>query len=198
MLIANQDEVLKTIYKYHPKISNKCLVKKRILYKYKCMKAFLSRRFLTTIRMKIQSIFDSYYIIDWTDKREYDCIQFKILLHEYTPLLDDDIDLIRHLGGTRQDLRIYVSVLGKYYFCNIEETSYDENTNTWSVCDKVCNESQIKSKINDLEEFFHSTNYMKITTKQARSMVPEIRLKYIEPGNARVFDCLFTQIDGLL
>lgn len=50
-----------------------------------------------------------YHVKSWTDMEDLKCFEYRILLHEHQPIMDDDIELIQSLGGERRDLFIFVS-----------------------------------------------------------------------------------------
>lgn len=86
---------------------------------------------VTKINQEIRSLFSEYAIIDWTDEDSC-CYEQHILLRERQEILDDDIELIMTLGGKREDLRIFFSVIDKFYYYFLERTEYNSSNNIWN------------------------------------------------------------------
>lgn len=203
MLNADNKEIYDIINRYypnkkHPKPLKFRIRKENVLRKFMYCKAFCNRSIFNATYNHLRKIFPNNEIIDWTDRKVYDCWQFKVLMHENQDLLDDDIELIRALNNQRKDLRIFISVLGKYYYYYIEETTYDADLDLWEVYNAFEIPDNIKEQVESLQSFFETQGYSYVTDMQAKQEAKNIHTEYIEYGKACVFDCLFTQIDGLL
>lgn len=201
MLIANITEIKNTIYKHYPKIDEKQWIsRKKILHIIKTVRARFNIALQRKIRRYLEECFNEYSIIDWIDREEYDCYQYKVLIAKNQDILDDDVELQKTLNGVRQDLRIYISVLDKYYFLNVEEWVYREKEdimNQWELHNIQCIDEEFNKCIAEFEKKIQEYGYKKIMWDEASVLIDDVELKYIEVGNARVFECLFTQIDGV-
>ena len=118
----NNSSILKKIYKYYPLVYEESGTNKVKLRKDKIEQKIIYKKKLLT---KIITIAKGYKVVDWTDT-ETCCYEFKILLHKYTALLDDDKMLIKNLNGERKDLRIFISVLEPYYCILNSAKNYNE------------------------------------------------------------------------
>lgn len=112
--------------------------------------------------------------------------------------MDDDKQLMLSLNGYRVDFRIFISVLGPFYFYYINETYYDPVTNNWSfaIGKDYSPDPEIEERISLIQLMMQEKGYTLITEEQANRILLDIDTEYIEKGSCRVFDCLFTQIDG--
>ena len=124
--MENLLEIEERIYYYYSK--EKMNVQEKIRQKSMKEQSDLE---IIEIKKEIKSLFSEYAIIDWTDE-ESCCYELDILMHEMQKILDDDIELITLLGGERKDLRVFFSVIGKYYYRFLERTEYNFLSKTWS------------------------------------------------------------------
>ena len=58
---------------------------------------------------------------DFTNLADNSCYQAEIFLHKNIPFLEDDEALLTRLGSPRLLLRLFVSVLGPFYHCYVEQ-----------------------------------------------------------------------------
>lgn len=141
---------------------------------------------------KIKCLCCNYAVVDWMDEDSC-CNELKILLHEKQEILDDDIELIGILGGEREDLRIFFSVLEKYYYMFLEKTKYNPVEKKWDFY-IIQNYSKEQEKlVKRIEDYLYMMKWMKITDMVARSKIPDIETELKELGQVTVFDCLFTE-----
>ena len=56
---------------------------------------------------ELSALAPEFAMKDWTDASSC-CVEYKWLLHENQPLLDDDTELMAALGGLRRDLYLFV------------------------------------------------------------------------------------------
>lgn len=190
--------LLKNIYKYYPlNIEEElCTVpKKEKLRKEKISnKGSLKEK---EIFGEILSILDNYAVIDWTDP-ETCCYELKVLLHEKQEILDDDKILIERLGGTRNDLRIFISVLEPYYYMFIEKTEYDKVRDKWKFKTIEIYSELEKELLRKISRCLGKCGYKSISRDDARIIVPKVQTEIKIFGKANVFDCLFTDMVSIL
>ena len=184
--MENLLEIEERIYYYYSK--EKMNVQEKIRQKSMKEQSDLE---IIEIKKEIKSLFSEYAIIDWTDE-ESCCYELDILMHEMQKILDDDIELITLLGGERKDLRVFFSVIGKYYYRFLERTEYNFLSKTWSFFTINNYSKKQKQLVKILDDYMHMRKWIKITDSVARIKIPKIEteLKYI--GQTTVFDCLFT------
>lgn len=202
MLIADKHKILKTIYYFFP---HNCKWDK-FVYKFRKESYYRKRNYRRAknnqpyeneLYAKLSKIFSYYAVTRWTDVEEYDCYQYKILLHRNQEVLDDDVELIGVLGGLKRELRIYFSTLDNFYYYYIRETQYDISMDHWIFRNIFEIPSLLSKEVKCLNDFLESKCYYKVTDEQAQTVIPNIETEYFRGGTVRIFDCLFTQIDGL-
>ncbi|MBQ3583245.1 MAG: hypothetical protein IJA27_00865 [Lachnospiraceae bacterium] len=142
----------------------------------------------------VESVFDGYYIKKWTNT-EQPSIHYSVLLHKNQPILDDDVELLEALNGKRMDLEIYVSLLTKsYYLYGLETRKQGE---LWEF--DVFDFSLIieKEKMNNLVQMFSEKGYSKLSKECVNENVPLIETELHEEGEAKVFQCLFSELERI-
>lgn len=128
--------LLKNIYKYYPQNAaygtkeyyNSPENKNREM---KLAEKNEIRRNIILFEDILNRVYPSFNVIDWTNYEETSCIEFKVLLKDNQDTMDDDIELIKAIGGKRLDLCVYVSCLAPFFYYSIVETFYEENSNKW-------------------------------------------------------------------
>ncbi|MGE8205302.1 hypothetical protein ACQKP0_12115 [Heyndrickxia sp. NPDC080065] len=136
--------------------------------------------------------FLEYKIIDWTNEENIDCIDFKILMHNNQDILDDDIILIKRLGGTRKDLRVFVSLLDKFYTLFYDYSFINEINNNWTF-----KREYIESSIVQSFEFYKEMEmlgYTFIEDQILNKKIVDVETEVIEKGEVKLFNLLFTDM----
>ncbi len=182
--------ILRKIYKYYPLVYEQSNTKKVKLRKKKIEQKVLYKKKLLT---KIITIAKGYEVVDWTDS-ETCCYEFKILLHKYIDLMDDDKMLIKSLNGERKDLRIFISVLEPYYYMFIEKTSYFDSEDKWEFSTEKSNISEYEKLMGEIISYLSKKGYIGLSHSDVLMLVPEVETTYKEVDNVTVFDCLFTDL----
>ena len=186
------NNVVSIIYKYYPKGlrygSNEYLNSQEYLNriaKYKSS-TFLEDDFYKMIKDNLKE----YHVKSWTDMEDFKCFEYRILLHENHPIMDDDIELIKSLGGERRDLFVFVSALTKkyFYFINISKCN---STNSWSFTSSYEFNINIISKINDL---FQDCGYSSLDRQQITYRIDDVETEFCNLGEVNVFASLFTDV----
>lgn len=132
-----------------------------------------------------------YKVVDWIDE-ESCCYEFKILLHENQEILDDDIELIRILGGERNDLRIFFSIFDKFYYMFLEKTEYDFLRKKWYFYTIKKYSQKQKQIVQQIVDYMDRMKWTRISDSVAGTRIPDIKLELKRAGQATVFNCLFT------
>ena len=146
------------------------------------------------IEDNLRTIFKDYIVFDWTDLKNYNCYEYRILLHKNQPILDDDIKLITMLKNERLDLFIFISILEKYYYVQFNKTIYDLKTNKWifKILDKY--PENLKMELDNLKKFFSSEGYIELTESIIKEKVNSVETELDETGESTVFSCIFTDV----
>ncbi len=195
-------KILNQIYKYYPKNmffntekyqnSNEYL---RQLKKRKI--AYGNLEYKYCIENKLRIIFKDYVVSDWTDLKNYNCYEYRILLHKNQPILDDDINLMTMLKNERLDLFIFISILEKYYYIQFNETKYEAKDNKWifKILEKY--PGNFETELNKLKKTFSLEDYTELTEKIVKEKVDCIETELGEMGETTIFSCIFTDIIGI-
>lgn len=150
----------------------------------------------------ICSIFPQYYVWRWTGKvqRTYPSIHFSVLLHENQPILDDNIELIKVLGGRKFNLEIFISRISKFYYVYTNEDIYDENKTEnagWSFDSHsetfILKKKDLKQLYKKLEE----KGLIRLNRKIAHMEVPFINTELlpVKEHKVEIFNCLFSDME---
>ncbi len=69
---------------------------------------------------EIKSVFEEYYVKDHKYTHLYPSLHYSVLLKKNQDIMDDDIELIKILGGKRYDLEIFISLIFPccYFYTN--------------------------------------------------------------------------------
>jgi len=151
-------------------------------------------KFKKDLEESLQTVYKDYAVIDWTDIPNSNCYEFKILVHKNQPILDDDIELIRYLGWKRLDLRIFISILNKYYYYFFEESTYDINIEEWNFRTITEYNQEMKDIINHLNNVMSSKGYQELSSEIVNKIVEDVETQYLEKGQVKIFNCLFTDL----
>ncbi len=135
-----------------------------------------------------------YEVIDWTDV-ESRCLEYKILLHKNQHLLDDDKELIKKLGGIRNDLRVFISIIDSYYYMFVDETKYVEARNKWEFRVKRDYGEEIRQLMKRVGRYLEHMGYKGLSERDVKTRVSGVETEYKESGKVNVFDCLFTDLE---
>ena len=190
-----KDELNRCIEKYYAPESEKG--SKDYIEKQKLREQLILEKDGTEIFELLKSVSENYAVVDFTDE-EACCYEYFILLHKNQDILDDDIELMKVLNGLRYDLRIFVSILDKYYYMFIHETKYDESENRWNFdiknMDKRYTDKDIDMMIERIDEAMKERGYTRLYGNDVTETVSGIAVMYKEMEDVIVFDLLFTDL----
>lgn len=186
----NNRSILKMIYKYYPLATEKSGIDKVKMRMDKIQKKTIYKSERIN---EIITIARDYEVVDWTDA-EACCYEFKILLHKYTPILDDDKVLIKKLNGERNDLRIFISVLAPCYYMFEEKTTYCESEDWWKFRTEESNTDEVRKLKEEIKTYLWEYGYIELSHGDVLMPVPKVETSYKEIGQVNVFDCLFTDL----
>lgn len=186
----NNRNILEMIYKYYPLATEKSGLEKVKMRMDKIQEKMI---YINDLINEIITIARDCEVVDWTDA-EACCYEFKILLHKYTPILDDDKTLIKQLNGERNDLRIFISVLEPCYYMFEEKTSYCESEDRWEFRTEESNVKEIRELKEEIKTYLRENGYIELSHSDVLMPVPKVETSYKEAGRANVFDCLFTDL----
>ena len=183
MIMGDRNTLLKCIYKYFPPYSI-FYANKRIHLQSK------DKLFQEIVLKKLSKIFNSYAVVDWTEEESF-CYEYKILLHENQPILDDDIELMKALHGERNDLWVFVSILAPYYYVKAEKTQYCEG-DKWLFNNLIISDDKIQKLLIEIDKYFLDMGFSKLSDEDIKIRVPFVATELKSYNEVTVFDCLFT------
>lgn len=193
------EKVLGEINKYYPK--NVSFSSNEYQYSKEYLKAKEKRdnakshfNMQNHILISIRKIFEKYEVLEWINFEDCNCFEYIILLHKNQPILDDDIELMQALGGTRVDLHLYISLLEKYYYFCIERTHLDFETEDWSFKTISNYPTDIKTEVAELRKFLSYEKYQELSYELINTKVDGIETELKYKGEVTIFDCLFTDL----
>lgn len=140
-----------------------------------------------------EAIFKQCAVVDWTDENDANCFEYDVLLHLGHPLLDDDVELIEALGGTRTDLRVFISALGDFYFGFVEKTYYDSIQQQWQF-QTIAVPQPFEILFKQMQQGFSGKGFSEIPIAMANSIIPNVETQLKEMGTATIFHCLFSDL----
>ena len=143
---------------------------------------------------KLTDTFQEYCVIDWTDLKSNNCFEYRILLHKNQPILDDDTGLMKVLNGKRYDLFLFISIFEKLFYVFINETSLNCNTDQWEFNEVLNQTEEQKIIINKLKNILIINGYNEISKEIANYIIDDVETEFLEHGNVKVFNCLFTDL----
>lgn len=147
-----------------------------------------------TVDKKLHQHFRDFSVSNWTDYEELSCLEFEVLLVKNQPLLDDDTELIKVLGGERSDLRVYISLISNHFYLYGKKTLYNPSTDAWTFQNLDLRNHEyfyiIEQFILDMEE----NNFKLLPKSDALKTLPEVKTKYIDKGEVKVFHLIFTDL----
>jgi hypothetical protein len=144
---------------------------------------------------QLKKISSGYEVINWTDLKSNNCYEYRILLHKNQSSLDDDVELIKALNGKRQDLYLFTSILSSYYYFFVNETLYDEFASEQWKFRRIFKFSQdIQSLIDNLQKFMEKEGFMEIKDEVAKENIENVETEFLEQGEVKIFNCLFTEL----
>ena len=192
-------KILDEIYEYYPKNVSFDTEKYKNSNEYlnqlkKRKKAYRNLEYKYCIENNLRTVFKDYVVSDWTDLKNYNCYEYRILLYKNQLILDDNIELMSALNNERLDLFIFISVLEKYYYIQINKTEYKQKNNKWifEVLKKY--PENLKKEMLELKKGLFLEGYIELDDDIVRGEVPHIETELKNMGDARIFDCLFTDI----
>lgn len=145
--------------------------------------------------VKLKNSLPNFSITDWTNLEENNCMQYEILTVENQDILDDDIELMDALGGTRIDVDLYISIIGHYYFYKITKTELKDDT--WDFSSDVDYNDNLKMITRKIELLMDSISLMKVDSDLCMTIIPDIETELLNVGEVNVFNCLFTELETI-
>lgn len=146
----------------------------------------------------LRSVFPQYYVKCW-DNMTYPCIHFSILLHKNQPILDDDVELMDAIGGKRYDLDIFISRISNYYYAFTIETIYNKGQDfehAWKFDSHSAAFAVKKKYLKRLKREMKKRGVSKLSRTMAHIQVPFIETELLPNDEVRIFNCLFSDMEG--
>ncbi|MDR4987104.1 hypothetical protein [Bacillus cereus] len=145
---------------------------------------------------EFQRLYSNNAVVNWTDFPHSQCLEYKILAHSNQEILDDNIELITLLGGKRVDLRIFISLLGDYYYCMLEACSHIDGTDGWDFRD-VSDSGKYDGLLEDTKIFMNKKGFTYIPKELLNTKLEGIETGYISCNELTLFNCLFSEFESI-
>ena len=143
----------------------------------------------------LKGTFSNYTIKDFSNLENDWCFVAEVLLHKHEKsFLDDDRELLRHLGGKKRSLLLFVSILTPYYYYYVSEMSYDVMRDQFIFSYYRPTELEEEEVIQPLRTTLESYGYQLLPTELAKSVLPNLETECLEKGQVTVFHCLFSEL----
>ncbi|MFF2091953.1 hypothetical protein [Paenibacillus sp. NPDC058174] len=142
---------------------------------------------------ELQRVLPNHAIVDWTNLDEYNCMQFKILTLENQQIMDDDLELIKTLGGSRIELVFYVSVLGNFYYYKYVQTNYEDGE--WTFNNPIVLNDAMINMNSRIDLLMSGNAYIKLDHSICKYVVSDIETELLNFGEVTIFNCLFTELE---
>ena len=176
-----------------------------ILQVYKTDKPELQKRTRRSILAKreerveklLRGQFENFSVSNWTDYEELYCLEFHVLLTKNQPILDDDVELLKVLGGTRIDLTVYVSLISDHFYLWGGKTRYNPFNDKWTFQKITLKNHEHFPVIEKFTAEMKQNHFKLLTEFDARKLVPDVETKYLDKGKVKVFHILFTDLNSL-
>lgn len=200
--MVSLNEALSIVYKYYPqKVSyNEPEYINSIQFneQLKVKKRHVASNIGENYEKGLQQLFKNYSVANWTDLGSANCYEYRILVHEKQQILDDDIELMRALNGTRLDLHLFISILENYLFLFACKTTFDFEEQEWYFENANQYNSEILNICNKVTAYFNMIKFKEVTAKIAKKIVPDVETQYAEMGKTSIFNCLFTDLETII
>jgi hypothetical protein len=150
-------------------------------------------------RRKKQSTFSSLLkiafprcpVVNWTSISSDTSYKYRVLLNETVEsIMDDDIELIKHLGGKRKDLDAYFSYLANYWHWHIIDTSFSDGV--WNSQITYGIPDGYARNIEGLRTNIEELGFEELDEATVKRHVREASVPLVERGKATVFNLLFS------
>lgn len=176
-----------------------------ILHLYKTDKQELQKRTKLSVLDKreerieqlVRDHFENFSVSNWTDYEELYCLEFEILLTKNQPLLDDDTDLLKVLGGERIDLTVFVSLISNHFFLWGKKTRYNPFNDKWTFQKITLHNHKVFPLIEKFAAEMERNHFKLLPEFDARKLVPDVETKYLDKGKVKVFHIIFTDLKTL-
>ena len=198
--MVEYQEVFSIIYKYYPKFLNYDDRRYKKTKQYEQLKKILNDNKTFQKELKryhdiIGNLFEDYAIV-YKRNSSYPSYHYSILLEKNQDILDDDVDLMRALGGHRFNLEIFISRLCEYYYVYTTEDVYKGN-GVWQFF-SYNEKKRIDPKlIEELHIILKKQGLKQLSYGEAHATVPyliSIELLPCEGKDIKVFNCLFSDM----
>ncbi|SMB93718.1 hypothetical protein SAMN00017405_0083 [Desulfonispora thiosulfatigenes DSM 11270] len=193
------DKILKFIYSFFSDINY--VENNNLIYEFNNDNLNLNKKDDKVIGLnilkKIQNLIPEFKVIDWTDLEDTRCYEFRILLNKVENILDDDNDLLKVLGGKRQDLYLFISRIANYYYMYIEDTEFNEDTGELKFTKNISFDKYSLDIKNKLEMLMNDLGYIRLDDEVAKTVILNVETEYLEKNKVKIFNCLFTEFDEL-
>lgn len=199
------EDIISAIEKYYPKGLSYKDVQYQKSVEHSRFKRLLKNRKVRSEKDKffskaIKSVFGEYCVQSHTYTYLYPSLHYSVLLEKNQDIMDDDIELIKLLGGKRYDLEIFISLIFPCCYFYTNETKYTPQNilpqEQWSFSTHSANYKLDDEEVIALREMFEKNNICVLLSEIVHKKVPDISTELLSSENSQVeiFNCLFSDI----
>jgi hypothetical protein len=148
---------------------------------------------------KLREMFerDNYFFENSTSNRR-SCYEYTVLLDKTDDVMDNDVELIKSLGGVKREFFIYVSkIFNCYtYFC-LETRIKPDGAGGYKWRFSYVNPPESDGEIeSEMRKFFESKDMFFVGRELGNEIVPDVSTELTEMNKTTVFDLLFSSLYG--
>ena len=170
--------------------------RKRMLKKREEERLF-RRKKQSTFTSLLKIAFPRCPVVNWTSISSDTSYKYRILLNETVEsIMDDDIELIQHLGGKRKDLYVYFSYLANYWHWHVIDTSFSDGV--WNSRITYGIPDGYKRNIEGLRINIAELGFAELDEATVKTQVKEASVPLVERKKSTVFNLLFSDTLVLL
>ena len=148
-----------------------------------------------TLLESLKKAVPGYVVRDFTNLDNDWCFIAEVLLHKHQDsFLDDDKELLRHLGGKKRSLTLFVSVIAPYYYFYVSEMQYDVVDNQFVFSYYQPTELELEEVIQPIRNIMKSKSCRFLPPELAKKVLPDIETECLEKGQVTAFHCLFSEM----
>ena len=164
--------------------------RKRMLKKREEERLF-RRKKQSTFTSLLKIAFPRCPVVNWTSISSDTSYKYRILLNETVEsIMDDDIELIQHLGGKRKDLYVYFSYLANYWHWHVIDTSFSDGV--WNSQITYGIPDEYARNIEGLRINIEELGFAELDEATVKTQVKKASVPLVERGKATAFNLLFS------
>lgn len=140
----------------------------------------------------LKNILPDNLIINQTNLSDNYCFEYKISTQKKSRFFENNLEFVKTLGEIEVSLKLFISLLGNYYFFTFEELKYINGNGRLSFKTSLSNDKH-NELLNKIRSFMEHREYMYTPKKIINIKLKDIETKNIACNNVTIFNCLFSE-----